>query len=247
MKLKTWILFTCLVVAPVQAADITVSAAASLKDAFQEIAQNYEKLYPQDKIKLNTAASGVLLQQLSQGAPVDVLATADQETMDKAMKKQLINSITRQNFVRNALVLVTPKNSPNHLTKLADLQQVGVKKIAIGKPESVPAGKYAQGALQQANLFNSLKNKYVYTQNVRQALDYVFRGEVDAGFVYRTDAQLKQFALNIVAEVPTNPPVIYPIAVTKNSHDATAAKRFEDYVLSVQGQMVLRRFGFAKP
>ena len=149
--------------------------------------------------------------------------------------------------MRNALVLVTPKNSPNHLTKLADLQQVGVKKIAIGKPESVPAGKYAQGALQQANLFNSLKNKYVYTQNVRQALDYVFRGEVDAGFVYRTDAQLKQFALNIVAEVPTNPPVVYPIAVTKNSRDATAAKRFEDYVSSVQGQMVLRRFGFAKP
>lgn len=227
--------------------DMTVSAAASLKDAFESIKQAYEKANPQDKIKLNTAASGVLLRQLEQGAPVDVLATADQATMDKAEQKQLIQNDTRKNFVRNSLVLITPKNNALRINHLRDLQQNGVKKIAIGKPESVPAGAYAKGALESANLFNELRNKYVYTQNVRQALDYVLRGEVEAGFVYRTDAQLKQFGLNIAVQVPTETPVVYPIAVAQKSQSSAAAKRFVDYVLSPHGQQILQRYGFAKP
>ncbi|MDK4688337.1 molybdate ABC transporter substrate-binding protein [Kingella negevensis] len=231
----------------VQAADITVSAAASLKEAFTEIAKLYEKQNPQDKIKLNTAASGVLLQQLAQGAPVDVLATADTATMDKANNQKLIVAHTRKNFARNSLVLVTPKKSTVRVKTLADLRQANVKRIAVGKPESVPAGAYAKAALEKNNLFNQLNNKYIYTQNVRQALDYVFRGEVDAGFVYRTDAQLKQFALNITGEVPTVQPVIYPIATTTRSQHAAEAKRFTDFVLSPEAQSVLQRYGFSKP
>lgn len=233
-------------VSPAMAADITVSAATSLKDAFTDIARAYEKQYPQDRIKLNTAASGVLLRQLEQGAPVDIFASADQATMDKAAQKQLIQPQTRRNFVRNSLVLVTPSNSRIQLTKLADLQQHSIKKIAIGKPESVPAGKYAQAALQRAKLYDTLKSKYVYTQNVRQALDYVIRTEADAGFVYRTDAQLKQSGLNIVAQIPTSG-VIYPIAISQNSQHRAEAKRFTDFVLSPQGQQILQRYGFQKP
>lgn len=223
------------------AADITVSAAASLKDAFEQIAQNYQKQYPQDKIKLNTAASGVLLQQLKQGAPVDVLATADMATMQKATQDNLVQAA--KPFAQNRLVLITPQNSAKSLTKLSDLTRAN--KIAIGKPESVPAGKYAQQSLQKVNLFNQLKPKFVYTQNVRQALDYVSRGEVDAGFVYETDAKLKN--VKIVATVAATEPVIYPIAVTSKSKEAATAKRFVQYVLSPQGQTVLQRYGFTKP
>lgn len=221
------------------AADITVSAAASLKDAFTQIAQDYQKRYPQDKIKLNTAASGTLLQQLRQGAPVDVLATADTATMQKAEQNQLVQPA--KPFAKNRLVLIAPANS-TQFAQLSDLTRA--KKIAIGKPESVPAGKYAQQALEKSNLFNVLSEKFVYTQNVRQALDYVARGEVDAGFVYQTDAKLR--SVKLITDVATEP-VIYPIAVSQKSQNTAAAQRFVQYVLSPQGQAVLQQHGFAQP
>lgn len=231
---------------PVDAASITVSAAASLKEAFGQIIQDYQKQYSQDKIRLNTAASGVLLQQLAQGAPVDVLATADVDTMNQAEHKHLIDSATRQNFAGNRLVLITPKKSAMQVKAMTDLMQGGVRKIAIGQPRSVPAGKYAQAVLQQVNLFGKLNSKYVYTQNVRQALDYVVRGEVEAGFVYYTDARLRLSLLNVIP-ISTSLSINYPVAVTRSSTDALAAKRFVNYVLSSQGQNVLKRFGFEKP
>lgn len=231
----------------VQAADITVSAAASLKDAFQEMAKQYQQHNPQDKIKLNTAASGVLLQQITQGAPVDVFASADVMTMNKAIQQNAIQAATRHHFARNALVLVVPKTSALGVRQLGDLQKSGVKKIAIGKAASVPAGAYAQNALQKQQLFHVLKPKLIYTQNVRQALDYVARGEVDAAFVYRTDALFRSSAVQIVAEIPTDAAIVYPIALTRNGKSPASAKRFVDYVLSAQGQAILRKHGFARP
>ena len=135
-----------------QAEDITVSAAASLKEAFTDIARQYEKQYPDAKIKLNTAASGTLLQQLAQGAPVDVLATADLATMDKAAAQNLIRPQTRKTFALNSLVLITPKSSSLKISKPKDLQQEGVKRIAVGNPASVPAGAYTQAALEKQKL-----------------------------------------------------------------------------------------------
>lgn len=240
--LLSWVMMCAC--SPVWAENITVSVAASLKEAFTEMAQLYQKQYPQDKIKLNAAASGILLQQLIQGAPVDILATADVETMNRAIQRQLIQTPTRKNFARNHLVLITPKNSLG-IQKLSDLQHASVQKIALGQPASVPAGKYAQTALQQAQLFNTLKNKYIYTQNVRQVLDYVARGEVESGFVYRTDARLRASAVNVVANVPTPTPVVYQIALTQRNQ-TVAAKRFRDFVLSANGQAVLQKYGFEK-
>lgn len=227
------------------AENITVSAAASLKEAFTDIARTYEKQHPQDTIKLNTAASGVLLRQLAQGAPVDVLASADQATMEQAAAKKLIDRQTQYHFARNSLVLIAPQNS--NLKTLHDLNSSRITKIAIGKPESVPAGQYAQQALQAVKLHGSLKPKFIYTQNVRQALDYVVRGEVDAGFVYRTDAQLRPHKLRIISEVTSTQKVLYPIAISQNSRNKQAAKRFTQFVLSAQGQAILQRYGFQKP
>lgn len=229
------------------AADITVSAAASLKDVFLELSMAYEKQYPQDKIKLNTAATGILLRQLEQGAPVDVFASADQASMNLATQKKLIRANTQHHFARNSLVLIAPKNQGFQLKQLSDLQQNQVQKIAIGNPKIVPAGAYAQKALEQVKLFQTLSHKYIYTQNVRQALDYVVRGEVQAGIVYRTDAQLKSHQLNLISHIPTPDAVVYPIAMTQRSQVHHEAKRFIQFILSPQGQKILHQHGFQQP
>ena len=150
MKLRNTALIAALIVsAPAFADDLTVSAAASLKEAFQEINAAYQKKHPGTNIKLNTAASGVLLQQLAQGAPVDVLATADQTTMDKAQDQQLIDKASRHTFVLNDLVVVQPKDSRLKIKTLNDLKAATVSRIAVGNPDSVPAGRYTKGALEK--------------------------------------------------------------------------------------------------
>ena len=227
-----------------QAEDITVSAAASLKEAFTDIARQYEKQYPDAKIKLNTAASGVLLQQLAQGAPVDVLATADQTTMDKAQDQQLIDKASRRTFVLNDLVVVQPKDSRLKIKTLNDLKAATVSRIAVGNPESVPAGRYTKGALEKAGLYGTLQPKIVSTQNVRQALDYVARGETEAGFVYRTDAVLAKEKVKISFAVALETPVSYAIAPTASAK-SKEAKSYVDFVLSPAGQSILKKYGFS--
>ena len=225
-------------------ADLTVSAAASLKDAFGEIINHYQKQYPQDKIQLNTAGSGALLQQALKGAPVDVLAFADEETMNQAQQHDLINKATRHTFAKNSLVIAVPQSSHLRVNNLADLTRSNFKQIAISNPASVPVGRYSKAALEKAKLWDSLQPKVINTQNVRQSLDYVARGEVDAGFVYNTDAALMKDKVRVVKVVPTQEPVSYPIAVVKNSTHAVEANRFENYVRSAAGQNVLKRYGF---
>lgn len=232
---------------PVSAKDLTVSAAASLKDAFQEIAAQYKRQHPDVDVRLNTAGSGALVQQLLQGAPVDVLATADQASMDNAAAGKGIETATRKTFVRNDLVMVVPKNSTLRLQKLSDLQQSGIKRIALSNPDSVPVGRYSKEALAKAGLFDAVKPKLITTQNVRQSLDYVARGEVDAGFVYRTDAALMPDKVKITAAVPLDKPVSYPIAVAAHSADKAEAARFVDFVLSPAGRKVLDKYGFSRP
>lgn len=230
-----------------QAAELTVSAAASLTQAFTEIAKGYEAAHPGDRIKLNFGASGALLAQMSKGAPVDVLASADEQTMDQAEQQGLVTSADRVNFARNTLVLIVPADSRLSLAGLADLQGAAVKRIAIGNPASVPAGRYAQAALDAAGLWTSLTPKYIHTQNVRQALDYVARGEVEAGLVYATDATLMKDKVTVRQTVPLAKPIIYPIASAKASREAEAARRFVAYVRGAGGQAVLARHGFSAP
>src|SRR5690606_36188682 len=136
-------------------------------------------------------ASGILLQQLRQGAPVDVFASADQVTMDQAHEQDLIDSATRRDFVRNTLVVIVPRMAADTAVSASDLMaltQDGFQRIGLGKPDTVPAGRYSQQALQAANLWSTLAARFIYADSVRQVLDYVRRGEVDAGFVYGSDA-----------------------------------------------------------
>ncbi|XHS78721.1 molybdate ABC transporter substrate-binding protein [Burkholderiaceae bacterium UC74_6] len=229
------------------AADVTISAAASLTNAFKEIAPAFEAQNPGTKVLLNFAASDALLAQIAKGAPVDVFASADQETMDKAQAQNVLVAGSRRNFVNNALVLITPVDGTAHPASLADLQKPEVKRIALGKPEGVPAGRYAKGALEAAKLWPAVEPKAVYATNVRQALDYVARGEVEAGFVYATDAAVQKDKIKVALTVPTETPISYPVAVVSGGPNAEAARKFVDYLLSPAGQSVLAKYGFQKP
>ncbi|MFC3460121.1 MULTISPECIES: molybdate ABC transporter substrate-binding protein [Massilia] len=229
------------------AAEITVSAAASLTDAFKDIVRGYEAAHPGSKVLLNVGASGALLQQIAKGAPVDVFASADQETMDAAVAQQLVAPRERVDFVRNSLVLIVPAASTLDIKRLEDLRQGAVARLAVGNPASVPAGRYTRQALGAAGLWEALGPKMVMTQNVRQALDYVARGELDAGFVYGSDARLLKDKVKVALELPLATPISYPIAVTAASKEAAEARRFVAWVQASAAQAVLARYGFLKP
>jgi molybdate transport system substrate-binding protein len=229
------------------AGDLHVSAAASLTNAFTDIASGYEARHAGTRVLLNFGASGALLQQMAKGAPADVFASADQETMDLAAKQGLITSGERRNFARSSLVLIVPRDSRLALSRLQDLGQPAVQKIAIGNPASVPVGRYTQHALASARLWNTIAAKAINTQSVRQSLDYVARGEVDAGFVYGTDAALMKDKVKVAFEVPLDVAIGYPVARTSAGTDAAEARRFIDYVLSPAGQAILAKYGFQKP
>lgn len=229
------------------AAEITVSAAASLTNAFKDIGQAYQKQYPDAKVNFNFAASGPLLQQMAKGAPVDVFASADQETMDQAQKQGLVLPDARQDFARNTLVLVVPADSTLVIRNLHDLAQPAVKKVAVGNPASVPVGRYSMVALEQAKEAGALQGKVIHTQSVRQSLDYVARGEVEAGFVYATDAAIMPGKVRTAFAVPLKTAIIYPIAMTSGSSQQLEARRFVRFVRSSEGQAILGQYGFSQP
>ncbi|HEX5311848.1 molybdate ABC transporter substrate-binding protein [Aquabacterium sp.] len=229
------------------AGELTVSAASSLTNAFKDVAQGFEKQNPGTKVLLNFGASGALLQQIAKGAPVDVLASADQDTMDQAEQLGLVLSSGRRNFVSNTLVLIQPVDAPQAFQGLKDLGQARVQRVAIGNPASVPVGRYTQRALEAARLWPVVQAKAVQTQNVRQSLDYVARGEVDAGFVYATDASVMKDKVKVAFSVPLKQAIQYPIAPLTNSAHSAEARRFVAYVLSAEGQATLARHGFLKP
>lgn len=237
----------CLMPFVVSAQQITVSTAASLTDAFKELGPKFEASQPGSTVRFNFAASGVLLQQISQGAPVDVFVSADQDTMDRAVAQKLIVPESRKNFVTNSLVLVEPGKDGPSLKTLQDLTGAAVRKIAIGKPATVPAGRYTQQTLTSANLWTALEPKFVQADNVRQVLDYVGRGEVEAGFVYRTDAMLFGDKVKIVLTPPGHTPVSYPVAVVSDSPQKAVAQKFVNFLLTDAAQQVLSKYGFGKP
>ena len=219
--------------ATAQAAELLVSGAASLTNAFNEMKDAFQKKYPDVKVNTNYAASNPLLKQMETGAPVDVFASADQMTMDKAAADRLVDPATRKDFALNDLVLIVPADSKAGVKDVQSLTGDSVKKIAIGNPDSVPAGRYAKDSL------NILAN------SVRQALDYVSRGEVDAGFVYRTDALKAGDKVKIICNVEGHAPVLYPIAVGNTGKNHADGKKFIDFVVSKEGQDILHKYGFS--
>lgn len=229
------------------AAELTVSAAASLTNAFRELGPLYEAQHPGSKLQFNFGASGALLQQIAKGAPADVFASADQETMDQAQQQGLVKAEQRRNFVSNSLVVIVPSAAKATPKAVAELAQPAYGRIAIGLPASVPVGRYTKAVLEKVSLWGAVEPKMIGANNVRQALDYVARGEVDAGFVYGTDAALMADKVKVALTVPTETPVLYPVAPVAASANAAEAQKFVAFVLSPQAQAVLAKYGFGKP
>lgn len=229
------------------AGDVVVSAASSLTDAFKQVATVYEAKHPGTKVVLNFAASDVLLQQIANGAPADVFASADQKAMDKAQSQGVLLNGSRKNFAANQLVLIVPTTSHLTIARLKDLEQPSIKRIAYGDPASVPVGRYTQAALQADGSWAAVSAKAVLAQNVRQSLDYVARDEADAGFVFATDAAIATDKVRVALRVNSPTPISYPIAIVAQSKHTADAQAFEDFVLSPEGQELLAKSGFLKP
>jgi len=245
--LRCHLLLVALLTSPsLAAAELTVSAASSLTESFREIAMAYETAHPGTQVDLNFAASGVLLQQIARGAPVDVFASADEPTIEQALRQGLVEAGSRQVFATNTLWVVVPPTATATPRGLPDLVGATVERVAIGNPDSVPVGRYARGALRRAGLWDAVQVKAITTQNVRQSLDYVARGEVDAGFVYATDAQAMSHRVRRAFQVPVEGSIRYPLAAVKGGRSEEAA-RFIAFVRSPQGQTILRRHGFSAP
>jgi len=229
------------------AEQITVSAAASLTDAFKELAPKFEASKPGSSVRFNFAASGTLLQQISQGAPVDVFASADQDTMNRGVDQKLIDAATRRNFASNSVVLIEPAKDGPGLKALQDLTGAAVRKIAVGKTATVPVGRYTKEVLDSASLWSVLEPKFVQADSVRQVLDYVSRGEAEAGFVYRTDAAIMGDKVRVVLTASGHTPVTYPVAVVADSRQKALAQDFIAFLSSAEAQQVMTRYGFGKP
>jgi molybdate transport system substrate-binding protein len=225
--------------------EILVSAAISLKDAFEEIASIYEKRTGVRAL-LNLGASGLLLKQIEAGAPVDVFASAGEKQMDELQSRGLILADTRRNFARNALVLIVPTHTTLPIHGFADLRRPGVTRIAVGNPKTVPAGEYAREALRTMKLWDALQPRLILAENVRQVLDYVERGETDAGIVYASDLMAAHGKATIAAYAPdeSHSPILYPIAVVRDTGNRSDARRFIDLTLSAEGQAILKKYGF---
>ena len=218
--------------------EITVSAAISLSNAFREIGDAFQNEHPDVRLYFNFGASGTLMRQIEQGAEVDVFASASQKEMDTLEAKGLIITPTRTNFSKNRLVIIAPS-----LLEPEKLLNPGVERIAIGNPKTVPAGYYAKTFLLNSGLYDSIQEKLIYAENVRQVVDYVELGEVDAGFVYLSDTLGTSFTVSAVND-SLYPEIVYPVAVIRGSDSTDTAKDFIEYVLSDKGQTILHKHGF---
>jgi molybdate transport system substrate-binding protein len=169
--------------------------------------------------------------------------------MDELEKKGLIVAETRRVFARNVLTVVKPIDSKTDIVKPADLLEARVTKVVVGNPKTVPVGHYAEESLKALGLWDKLQPKLVFSENVRQALDYVARGEVDAGFVYTTDAATRPRQVKEAFRPPedTYRPVVYPVAVVAGARQAAIARDFLDLLMSRDGRSVLGRLGFLPP
>ena len=222
-----------------QFASLTVSVAASLQSVMTEVAAKY----PQARVELNFGASGALAQQIARGAPVDIFFSASAKSMDDLANRRLILPDTRRDLLRNEIVLIA--SAANPISSFDALASPAVKVVALGEPDSVPAGEYGRQALTSMRLWDRVQPKLVLAKDVRQVLAYVATGNADAGIVYATDARTTA-DVRVVAPAPpgTHDPILYPVAVLKAAHDNAAARAFTAYLAGPEARALFEARGF---
>jgi len=224
--------------------ELTVSAAASLKDVMEEIKAAYEKENSSITLTFNFGSSSSLQKQIEQGAAVDVFVSAATKNMDLLAEKGLISEGTRKDFLGNKIVLVVPSGT-SEISDFKDLLNDNVEKIGIGEPKSVPAGQYSEELLQNLGIVDFLKSKFVYAKDVREVLLWVETGNADAGFVYETDAKASD-KVRVVARAPEgmHTPIFYPAAVIKESKNIKEAEEFVKFLYSDKAKTIFEKYGF---
>lgn len=221
---------------------ITISAAASLTDAMNEIAEKFMEEYPEVQVDYNFGGSGALSQQIIQGAPADLFLSASGEHFQAVMDEGCIEAENSTELLRNELVLIAPDGNDS-VTSFEGLSEA--EQIAMGTPESVPAGAYGAEALESMGMMEDLEGVFVYAEDVRAVLTYVETGNVDAGLVYRTDAKTSD-KVEIIETAPadTHDPIVYPAGVINESQNPQAAEKFYDYLQSEEALEVFKDYGF---
>lgn len=219
---------------------LTISAAASLKDALEEIEEVYEQQNEVDLL-LNFAASGTLSKQIEQGAPVDVFLSADEDNFTSLVKKKLIHKDEAIHLLKNELVLISPMNS--NLASIEDI--IKADKIAVGIPETVPAGKYAKEALENLGLWKQLEDHVIYAKDVRQVLSYVETGNVSAGVVYKTDSYVTDKVKKVATIDSTlHSPIVYSIGVVRTSKNKEKSNDFYEFLQDKKAMSIFGKYGF---
>jgi molybdate transport system substrate-binding protein len=228
---------------------LTCSVAISMKEAVEALGRRFMAAQPDVALRYNFGASGALARQIEAGAPVDVFVSAAQQQMDDLERGGLLLPGTRRVFARNVLTVVAPADAAFVPARPADLLDARLRRVVIGNPRTVPVGRYAEQSLRALGLWDRLHDRLVLAENVRQVLDYVARGEADAGFVYVTDVAVAHGRVReAFRPAPgTYPPVTYPAAVLHDTRHARAARAFVDLLAGDDARAVLARFGFQPP
>ncbi len=230
--------------APSETVELTISVAASVQEAMRGVQALYEEATPGVTITYNFGSSGSLAQQIIQGAPADVFLSASTKWMDDLDEKGQILDGTREDLLLNSLVLIVPLDKDD-VIDFSDLATDKVNRVAIGEPESVPAGGYAKETLTSLNLFGDLQPRMVFGKDVWQVLSYVETGNVDAGLLYATDANVSdQVRVVMTAPADTHSPIIYPIGVMAGSKNAGAAQAFIDFLSTELAVDIFKNYGF---
>jgi molybdate transport system substrate-binding protein len=236
----TSILIILLLATPVLAGDINLSVAASMRDVMNELSANYAKHHPGVRFLKNYGASGALAKQIENGAPSDVYISANLVWMDYLKNRKLVDATSIGVFAYNTLVFAGTAGKAASMQDLPKLER-----IAIGSPGSVPAGEYAMGALRKTGLDKLLGKKLIMAKDVRECLMYADRGEVDGGFVYRTDAlQAKRVVILFIVPQELYPRVTYPMSLTVAGVKNRDAAAFVAFLRGSEAKSVLTKYGF---
>ncbi len=226
--------------------EVHLAAAASLKNAYDDkLIPMFEEKYPGVKVVPTYASSGDLQTQIENGLETDVFMSAANKQMNKLINESLIDNDTNVQLLQNKVVLIVPKDSTLNITSFEDLKDVNGT-IAIGDPESVPAGQYAQEVLNNTGIWSALEPKLSLGTDVTAVLNQVAQGSADCGIVYATDANSTN-DVKVICEAPEDAldtPVIYPIAALKNSTDSNATSAFIDFLQSQEAKDVFVDYGF---
>jgi len=224
--------------------ELLLSAAASMQGSMDAIEIAYENLHPNVDLQLNYGSSGALQKQIEQGAPADLFLSAGLKQMEELEEAKLVRE--REQLLGNTLVALVSHEAAADVAELDDMLGDAVHTIAIGDPELVPAGRYAQEALTKSGLWDAASPKIVLAKDVRQVTTYVESGNAELGFVYKTDAiGTAKAVIAFEIDPALHSPIVYPVAIVANSKQPAEAERLLDYLKSGEARAIFEEQGFA--